>query len=130
MRNGGVMTGSVNLAEVGKRLRTLRGDVSQESAAADAGVSQDMVSRCERGMAYPPPNYLFWIAARGYVTVDWILTGRNPDQYSKAVADVQKKYGSPLSTNDRALVEAYHKASSETQQAIRLLLKIEKTKGD
>jgi transcriptional regulator with XRE-family HTH domain len=121
---------SVNLAEVGRRLKKLRGDVSQETAAGEAGVSQDMVSRCERGVAYPPPNYLFWIAARGFVTVDWILTGRNPDQYSKAVADVRKKYGPPILPADKALVDAYRKAPAETQQAIRLLLKLEKAKGD
>lgn len=107
----------------------MRGCVSQEVAASEAGVSQDMVSRCERGVAYPPPNYLFWIAARGFVTVDWILTGRNPDQYSKAVADVQKKYGPPMSPADKALVEAYRKAPLDTQQVVRLLLKLEKTKG-
>lgn len=125
-----MVSGAVNLAEVGKRLKKLRGDISQEAAAAEAGVSQDMVSRCERGMAYPPPSYLFWAAARGLVTADWILTGRNPDQYSQAVADVRKKYGPPMVPADRALVEAYHKAPGETQQVIRLLLKLEKAKGE
>lgn len=114
----------VNLRDVGKRLRRLRGELSQELAAAEAGVSQDMVSRCERGLAYPPPNYLFWIAARGLVSVDWVLTGRNVDQYSKALEEAQKKYGAPVGRDERALLDSFRKAPPEIQKAIRILLKM------
>ncbi len=64
-----------NRFEVGKRIRKIRGGLTQKQFAEILGIKQNYVSRYERGRI-PPPEVLVKIAEFGNVSIDWILVGR------------------------------------------------------
>lgn len=63
-----------NRFEVGKRIRKIRGGLTQKQFADILGVKQNYISRYEKGRI-PPPEILIKIAEFGNVSVDWILIG-------------------------------------------------------
>jgi transcriptional regulator with XRE-family HTH domain len=63
-------------AQVGQRIRMIRGRVTQTDFAKALGVhKQNYISRYERGRV-PSPDLLIKIADFGRVTLDWLLIGK------------------------------------------------------
>ncbi len=115
-----------DLKEVGKRVREIRKSLglTQTQAGQRVGVSQDMVSAYEKGKHHPSTEYLFWAAAEGGTTVDWILTGEMPEEYASRIKDVQKRYGLNLTSEERELIELYRDAPIDGKAAARAVLEI------
>ena len=61
--------------EIGQRLKKLRGGLNQQIYAKRIGVSYRAYQNYESGESIPKPIILKKIAAKGSVTIDWILTG-------------------------------------------------------
>ena len=64
-------------ADVGERIRQVRGDRTQEDFAKSVGILQGTLSKYERG-ATPAPAVLLEIARVGGTSVEWLLTGQAP----------------------------------------------------
>lgn len=63
-------------AQVGQRIRMVRGKLTQTDFAKVLGVyKQNYISRYERGRV-PSPDLLIKISDYGKVTIDWLLTGK------------------------------------------------------
>lgn len=70
---------SLSPRDVGRRIRKIRGELSQSDFARRIGIpNQNGVSRYEKGRI-PPPELLLRIARYGKVSIDWVLTGRASD---------------------------------------------------
>ncbi len=65
----------VDLQAVGKRVRELRGQATQEEFARVLGISQAQLSKYELGQSAPPLGVLAKLAKASGKSVDWILTG-------------------------------------------------------
>ena len=65
-----------NLAEIGGRIRELRGEVHQEELAAFLGISQGQLSKVERGRLAPTAETLLRLVEKFGKSTDWILTGK------------------------------------------------------
>ena len=65
----------VDLAEIGSRIKKLRGAMLQEELAACLGVSQGQISKIESGGIAPSIELLILLSSRFHRTVDWILKG-------------------------------------------------------
>jgi DNA-binding transcriptional regulator YiaG len=65
----------VNLFEVGRRIRKLRGQITQEEFARALGISQAQLSKYELGQSAVPLGVLTKLAKKSGSTSDWILTG-------------------------------------------------------
>lgn len=61
-----------------ERLRHSRGEISQTEFAAICGTSQQMISRWEQGQCLPSTENLYLMAKNKDLSVDWLLTGREP----------------------------------------------------
>jgi transcriptional regulator with XRE-family HTH domain len=66
-----------DLHGLGRRIRQLRGDVTQEDFARSLGITQAQLSKYELGQSALPLGTLVKIAQRCAQTTDWILTGRS-----------------------------------------------------
>ncbi len=77
-------------AEIGHRLRVLRGPGSMKSFAEALGISFAAYQNYEYGKRIPPGPVLAKIAEFCNVTVDWILTGKKPSA-EQAVSVVAEK---------------------------------------
>lgn len=66
------------ITTLGKRLKLLRGEVSQEEIAAKSGVSQSNLSKLELDKTLPRVDALIALADYFQVTTDWLLLGRGP----------------------------------------------------
>lgn len=62
--------------EIGARLKTLRGDLSQAELATRLSIKQQQYNRYETGKVKPPLDIVQKIAELERVSVDWILTGK------------------------------------------------------
>jgi len=62
-------------AEVGERIRRIRGQQTQQEFAEGIGVLQGTLSKYERGTT-PDPEVLRRIARAGGTSVEWLLTGQ------------------------------------------------------
>jgi len=64
---------------VGRRIRELRGyDTNQAEMAKEVGIGQSHLSAIERGIKEPGAGVLYRIAMRSGKTIEWLLTGRDP----------------------------------------------------
>ena len=64
---------------VGRRIRELRGfDQKQSEFANQIGVAQSYISAIERGQKEPGAAVLFRIARLHGKTIEWLLTGNDP----------------------------------------------------
>ena len=91
---------SLSPKEVGRRVRKIRGGLSQSEFARRIGVpNQNGVSRYEGGRI-PPPELLVKIARFGKVSVDWVLTGRSLEGASLA-AEHRPAYRAAIPAADR-----------------------------
>jgi len=78
-------------AQVGQRIRMVRGKVTQTDFAKVLGVyKQNYISRYERGRV-PSPDLLIKIAEHGRVSVDWLLTGKGGKKISAPKSSKKKK---------------------------------------
>lgn len=68
---------SVNLGEIGSRIREMRGEQLQEELAAYLGISQGQLSKIERGKLGPTAEILVRLVEKFDKSADWILTGRS-----------------------------------------------------
>jgi transcriptional regulator with XRE-family HTH domain len=67
----------VNLREMGRRIRELRGlDMTQAEFARRIGVAQSYLSTLEHGEKEPGATVLLAIAREFGKSVDWLLTGQ------------------------------------------------------
>ena len=66
----------VQWEDLTRRLREIRGGVSQVDFAKALGVRQNDVSRYETGRLRPPLGYLVMVAQYGKVSLDWLITGK------------------------------------------------------
>jgi len=66
----------VDFAQIGSRIRALRGAVLQEELAAYLGVTQGHLSKVERGKIAPNLKTLVLVAKRFRTSIDWIVLGR------------------------------------------------------
>lgn len=68
----------INVKDVGKRLRQIRGELSLVEFEPIVGISRNMISQYERGEAWPKPDTLNNYAEHGKVSFGWILSGEEP----------------------------------------------------
>jgi len=68
---------SLDLKVIGKRIRTLRGELSQDEFAAAMGVSQGQLSKIEHGRMGPTLEMLIRLSSRYGKSLDWIVLGRS-----------------------------------------------------
>lgn len=67
----------INLCEIGKRMRELRGfDMTQAEFARRVGVTQSYLSALEHGEKEPGAAVLLAISKEFGISVDWLLTGQ------------------------------------------------------
>lgn len=70
-----ISAADVDLAGIGRRIRELRGQLTQEEFARTLGISQAQLSKYEAGQTAPPLGLLAHLAKWSGRTTDWILTG-------------------------------------------------------
>ena len=66
-----------DLEGIGRRIRTLRGDLLQEDVANFLGISQGQLSKIERGKLGPTVEVLIRLVKRFGKSADWILMGQD-----------------------------------------------------
>lgn len=69
-------------ADVGARIKEVRGSEDQGEFAATVGVSPGTLGRYERGERLPDAEFLAAIALKRDVSADWLLTGAPPKEFS------------------------------------------------
>jgi transcriptional regulator with XRE-family HTH domain len=62
--------------EIARRLRQIRGGMSQIELGNALGIRQNDVSRYETGRVRPSLGYLVMVAQYGKVSLDWLITGK------------------------------------------------------
>ena len=68
----------LNYLEIGKRLREIRGSLSQNKFAEDLGYKNGYIRNCELGKK-PSLEYLNKIKEKYSISIEWILYGEeNP----------------------------------------------------
>jgi transcriptional regulator with XRE-family HTH domain len=67
----------LDLGDVGKRIRKLRAEATQEDFARSLGISQAQLSKYELGQSALPLGTLVKLAQKSVCTTDWILTGKS-----------------------------------------------------
>lgn len=70
----------INLREIGRRIRELRGfDITQAEFARRIGVTQSYLSALEHGEKEPGSAVLLAISKEFGRSVDWLLTGQTAE---------------------------------------------------
>ncbi|MCD6170637.1 MAG: helix-turn-helix transcriptional regulator [Candidatus Latescibacteria bacterium] len=69
------MSSEINKIRVGKRIRQIRGSLTQDQFGKIIGVSKVCISNYERGRI-PQAHILAKVAHFGHTTIDWLLTGQ------------------------------------------------------
>ena len=60
---------------IGRRIREMRGDITQAEFAERIGISQNYLSTMERGKVEIGAEILVWISREFVKSVEWLLTG-------------------------------------------------------
>lgn len=63
--------------EIGKRVRYIRGDRTQEDFAALIGVTRANLASVETGRSFPGPVFLVNLAHVCNISLDWLLLGKS-----------------------------------------------------
>jgi len=71
------ISAKADLEGIGRRIRTLRGNLLQEDAANFLGISQGQLSKIERGKLGPTVEVLIRLVKRFGKSADWILMGQD-----------------------------------------------------
>lgn len=108
---------ALDYKEVGKRLKLVRGRLTQEAFASTLGVSASYVKKTELG-GKPSLKYLTNIAADYVVSLDWLLLGNFAIETTNAAAiqpksilensaayQTEAKQQSPVTVEDPELAE-------------------------
>ncbi|WP_312421358.1 helix-turn-helix domain-containing protein [Anaerospora hongkongensis] len=108
---------ALDYKEVGKRLKLVRGRLTQEAFASTLGVSASYVKKTELG-GKPSLKYLTNIAADYVVSLDWLLLGNFAIETTNAAAiqpksilensaayQTEAKQQSPVTAEDPELAE-------------------------
>lgn len=70
-----------DLKAIGRRIREIRGfDLTQKEFARTLGVGQAAVSKFEKGQSFPSVEILLKLKERSGRTIDWIITGEDPQK--------------------------------------------------
>ena len=72
----------INLMEMGRRIRKLRDQVTQEEFARSLGISQAQLSKYELGQSAVPLGVLIKLAKKFGRSADWILIGESQSPQS------------------------------------------------
>lgn len=75
------------MSATGSRIRQIRGKASLVSFGEKLGLSKSAVHQYEQGAATPTLETLVKIAELGSVTLDWLITGREPAQKPAELTD-------------------------------------------
>jgi transcriptional regulator with XRE-family HTH domain len=67
----------VDLGALGRRIRELRVQTTQEEFANFLGISQAQLSKYELGLSAPPLTVLIKLSEKYGKSTDWILTGKD-----------------------------------------------------
>lgn len=74
------------MKEIGQHIKTLRHivNLSQKEFASELGLSQQQLSKYERGQSEPSIKVLYTLADKYEVSLDWLCGFNNPqDGYKK-----------------------------------------------
>ena len=71
------ISAKADLEGIGRRIRTLRGNLLQEDVANFLGISQGQLSKIERGKLGPTVEVLIRLMKRFGKSADWILMGQD-----------------------------------------------------
>lgn len=89
----------LNLIEVGKRIKTLRGKMQQIDFARQFGLEQQDISKIETAKIKPSLDLLLKISVKYNKSIEWILTGEDisiSSQKQNSVNEMQADYGDSL----------------------------------
>jgi transcriptional regulator with XRE-family HTH domain len=99
---------ALDYKQTGKRLKLVRGRVTQEVFAATLGVSASYVKKTELG-GKPSLKYLTNIASTYDVSLDWLLLGTEPPSWAgtpakqpKIMSEQNAQYETPAGQLDQA----------------------------
>ncbi len=82
-RPHGNISARVDLKEIGRRIREIRGfDLTQAEFGLILGLPQTQVSKYELGQSEPTVEVLLKLKAYSGKSTDWILTGEAPKRQS------------------------------------------------
>jgi transcriptional regulator with XRE-family HTH domain len=76
---------SVNLRDVGNRLKALRKDRTQKEFSSIYGIHQGTLSKFEHGQLEPGLDFLAEVSKREGVPIQWILTGESEEPAKKGL---------------------------------------------
>lgn len=76
-------------ADLSQRIRTVRGERTQQEFAHSHQTSQGYISELEAGKAQPSFKFLLSLATQEQVSLDWLITGKGSRNYLPA-EDEQK----------------------------------------
>lgn len=62
--------------EIGERVKSLRGKMTQAEFGKIFGRSQDAICAYEKGIVFPPIDVIVKMAQQFNVSVEWIITGK------------------------------------------------------
>jgi DNA-binding XRE family transcriptional regulator len=88
-----------NIAEVGNRIKIVRGTIQQTDFATLFLLKQQDISKIERGKIKPPLELLFKISIHFGISLEWLITGQGKmHQANIGIAEIESIYG--ISRND------------------------------
>lgn len=102
------MSLEINLAEIGKRIEGLRGDLSQIEFAARLGVDRKTVGTWERGERLPDTKALLGLLAHFNADPAWVLTGKD------AAGAIP-----PLAPDEAALLDNYRHSPKDQRDLLK-----------
>lgn len=76
-------------AEIGARIKEIRGDMSQEAFAKKVGASRGAISNYETGQQMPGGAFILNTCAQFQIEPRWLLTGEGPKHDNKTINDCQ-----------------------------------------
>jgi len=136
----------VDLLVVGKRLKQIRGKLTQKMVSDESSAPLNSIKLAEKGELAPDPRHLYWGASYGDTFADWIMTGEGPqtpleaDRLFKSgemtqneyalVAEKKRGYGQPITPKEREILEMYRKAPDEGKRAAEAVLAVYKKRED
>jgi hypothetical protein len=130
----------VDLLEVGKRLKQIRGDLTAKMVSDESSAPLNSIKLAEKGLSIPDPRHLYWGASYGDTFADWIMTGEGPQTAEEAdrllksgemtpdeyalVAEKKKGYGQPITPEEREMLNMYRQAPEEGKKAAEAVLAV------
>ncbi|MFW5490399.1 MAG: helix-turn-helix domain-containing protein [Desulfovibrio sp.] len=81
---------------IGKRIRLLRGDLSQAVFSEKVGIPKNTLGRYERGEITPGGDAIVLLCSKLAVDPNWLLLGRGPTPYDESIS--QDVEGEPTVT--------------------------------